>query len=147
MGKICAALAIVSLLVPGIAARAQGPSLRGHVVMITDSKVIVRGDDGRTYTVNTAAVDLEELGALEPGHAVGVTTEGAGPTGGLIGGSSVTFEASDGTVLFLDLARIGGRRPAVEANAPATLIHESGPQGPVPVWIEPRKGRPAASGR
>lgn len=165
MKKLRAAVAILALLGTSAAAQAQAPGVRGHVVVITDSDVIVQGEDGRTYTVNTTGMDSRQVRALEPGHAVGVATRGAGPNGVLIGstinvnpaalkafarldgtvlavsGSRVTFEGSDGNIVLVDLPPMVGRAPAVELNTPATLIYESGPRGPIAVWIEGRRAR------
>lgn len=81
---------LVLLLVAGGLAPAWGQTrvsveLRGQVVEITDSELIVRGDDGRLHFVNTAAIPTEELGALNPGDEVAITTKGEsarGPIGG-----------------------------------------------------------------
>jgi hypothetical protein len=62
-----------------------GVELRGQVVEITDSELVVRGDDGRLHFVNTAAIPIEELGALNPGDEVAIITRGEsarGPIGG-----------------------------------------------------------------
>jgi len=48
----------------------SGPELRGRIEQITDSELIVRGEDGRRHFVDTAAIPSAELGApLDRGHA------------------------------------------------------------------------------
>lgn len=67
--------------------------LRGNVVAVHDSDVVVRGDDGRTYVVNTSGLDANTAQSLQPGQAVSVTARSAGQ-GGILVGSAVKAESS-----------------------------------------------------
>lgn len=82
---VATGVAVLLLVVGGLApawgqARA-GVELRGQVVEITDSELVVRDEDGQLHFVNTAAIPTEEMGALEPGDEVTITIKGEGPRG------------------------------------------------------------------
>ncbi len=74
-------LLVAGELAPAWGQARAGVELRGQVVEITDSELIVRGEDGRLHFINTAAIPTEELGALEPGDEVTITTKGESPRG------------------------------------------------------------------
>ena len=59
----------------------SGPELRGRIEQITDSELVVRGEDGRLHFVDTAAMPSPELSVLNPGDAVAITTKGDGARG------------------------------------------------------------------
>src|SRR5262249_18114812 len=67
--------------------------LRGNVVAVHDSDVIVRGDDNRTYVVNASGVDQSTVQGLKSGQAVSVTARSAGQNGVLVA-SAVKTESS-----------------------------------------------------
>jgi hypothetical protein len=82
MVRTVAALAV--LLVSVCQAWGQtvpGPELRGRIEQMTDSELIVRGEDGRLRFVDTAAMPSAELGVLTPGDDVTITTKGEGARG------------------------------------------------------------------
>jgi len=58
----------------------SGPELRGRIEQITDSELVVRGEDGLHF-VDTAAIPSPELSVLNPGDAVAITTKGDGARG------------------------------------------------------------------
>ena len=51
----------------------SGPELRGRIEQMTDSELVVRGEDGRLHFVDTAAMPSAELGVLTPGDEVAIT--------------------------------------------------------------------------
>jgi hypothetical protein len=51
----------------------SGPELRGRIEQMTDSELVVRGEDGRLHFVDTAAMPSAELGMLTPGDEVAIT--------------------------------------------------------------------------
>lgn len=67
---VMAGLVLVGLMIGFAPATGQGRAgteLRGELVEITDSELVVRGPDGRLEFVNTAAIPSDELAVLEPG--------------------------------------------------------------------------------
>ena len=79
------ALAVVLVvsggLVPAWGQTRAGVELRGQIEQITDSELIVRGQDGRLYFVDTAAMPSAELGVLNPGDEVAITIKAESPRG------------------------------------------------------------------
>jgi hypothetical protein len=137
-------------------------NVKGAVVSAKDSTLIVRGDDDRTYVVNTAGVDSATTEKLKPGQAVTVAAGTTGQNGVIIassiepgaegtkqfhavngtvtsaGTSTITFKTRDGIEIPMDLSQIVGPPPRVRAREPATLIYEQSRQTALaPVWIEP----------
>ena len=79
-----ALIALTTLLVsvgPAWGQTVSGPELRGRIEQITDSELIVRGEDDRLHFVDTAAIPSVELGVLNPGDDVVITTKGDGGRG------------------------------------------------------------------
>lgn len=77
-------IALTTLLVsvgPAWGQTVSGPELRGRIEQITDSELIVRGEDDRVHFVDTAAIPSVELGVLNPGDDVVITTNGDGGRG------------------------------------------------------------------
>lgn len=144
--------------------------LTGTVVVNEGSTFVLRASDGRTYRVDTAALDPQKGRALQPGQAVTVTAHGGGQAGVLTatdvatdakgGGKSfqtvggtiqestgqrVLFKTRDGLVVPVDVSNIKGL-PYLAANQPATLYYEQGArQEIVGVWIQPGSSQAAAS--
>src|SRR2546422_550469 len=69
--------------------------LRGNVVAVHDSDIVVRGDDGRTYVVNTSGLDASTAQSLKPGQAVSVTARSAGQ-GGVLNAIGVAVDERRG---------------------------------------------------
>lgn len=145
-----------------------GQTLRGNVVLAEDTRLVVRGDDGRTYVVDTPSAEAAATPRLQPGQAVNVTARGDGGTlaasrvepgeGGAktfytvrgavesVTGSQVTFKTVEGMRVPLDLSRVVGRKPDLAPNQPATLVYEQRPAAAVAaVWIEPDRVQPSAA--
>jgi hypothetical protein len=74
-------LLVSAALAPAGAQPPPGVELRGRVEQITDNELIVRGEDGRLRFVDTAAMPSAQLGALNPGDDVVITTRGDSPRG------------------------------------------------------------------
>lgn len=184
--KVLALLATLILISPGLSAAQSssggglggvidtlggilgigGGRMHGHVVLVKGDTIVVRGDDGRTLSLDASKTDPRVRGVLKPGDGVTVTLakprEGeprdtrtaiadlqldppsqAGKSWQRVEGtvqeaskSTVTFRTRDGLVLPLDVSGISGL-PVLQPAQPATLIYEQGRQGPVAVWIEP----------
>src|SRR5436190_22314524 len=56
-----------------------GRTVRGHVVQHREATLVLRSDDARTYTVNTAGLDPSGLRNLREGRPVAVTLKSKGP--------------------------------------------------------------------
>src|SRR5215813_7348018 len=130
---------------------------------------IVRGDDDRTYVVNTSGVDLSAVQGLKPGQAVSVTARSTGQNGVLVAsavksessptknfqtiegtvesvnGTKITFKTPNGLSLPLDLRQVVGRTPNLQPNTPATLTVEQDRDALTAVWIEPRASQAGAA--
>jgi hypothetical protein len=143
-------------------------TVRGHVVQHREATLVLRGDDRRTYTINTAALDAAAMRGLKEGQPVVVAVKTGGEstmpiassvtpgeqaakqfrrvegTVESVGDDRITFRTHEGTVLALDRTRIIGDAPRVVANEPATLVYERDPQF-AGVWIEGRDVQPSAA--
>src|SRR5215813_6625497 len=143
--------------------------LRGNVVAVHDSDVIVRGDDNRTYVVNASGVDQSTVQGLKSGQAVSVTARSAGQNGVLVAsavktessptknfqtiegtvesvnGTKITFKTPNGLTLPWDLRQVVGRAPSLQPNTPATLTVEQDRDALTAVWIEPRASQAGAA--
>jgi hypothetical protein len=91
--------------------------VRGNVVAVHDTDVVVRGDDARTYVVNTSGGTQ----GLKPGQPVSVTARSAGQKGVLVASALKTessptknFQTIEGTVA---VGPSPGRRPGADAPA------------------------------
>lgn len=135
--------------------------LQGHVVVARPGDLIVRGQDGRTYHVDTAGVDRSQVQSLQSGQPVVVETRGATRDGVVqarsiqpgsgerksfataegtvvsIEGARVTFRTDSGFTIPADLSQIVGRQPALTPNQRATLYYEQGPSTIAALWVEP----------
>lgn len=144
--------------------------VRGHVVKNREATLVLRSDDARTYTINTAALDVDGLRRLRDGRPVAVTLKSPGPGGmpiatavDLQAGPAKVFRRVDGTVeavsedaitlrtndgmrFTLDPGRIVGEPPQVAVREPITLVYEQEPRV-AGVWIESRDVQPAAAPR
>src|SRR5207302_9461873 len=144
--------------------------VHGHVVQHREATLVLRGDDDRTYTINTADLDLEALRGLRDGRPVAVALKssvaGAMPiavslqqtngatkvfrrvegTVGTVSDDQIRFTTHEGMRLTLDRARIVGETPPVTPNEAATLVYEQEPRI-AGVWIETREVQPAAAPR
>ena len=145
-------------------------TVRGHVVQHREATLVLRSDDDRTYTINTADLDLETLRGVRDGRPVAVALkspvpgtmpiavslqQAAGPTKVFrrVEGTVVTvsddqirFTTQDGMTLTLDRGRIVGDAPHVAPNETATIVYEQEPRI-AGVWIETREVQPAATPR
>src|SRR5437867_11820903 len=134
--------------------------VRGNVVAVHDTDVVVRGDDARTYVVNTSGIDQSGTQGLKPGQPVSVTARSAGQNGVLVASALKTessptknFQTIEGTVesvdgtqtLPLDLRQVVGRAPTLQPNTPATLTVEQDRGTLTAVWIEPRTSQAGAA--
>lgn len=144
--------------------------LHGTVVVAHDTTLVVRGDDKRTYRIDTASIDPGTRQGLTTGQAVDVTVRGSGQgvltateltpgartssqttfnrvTGTIqeSSASRVLFKTRDGLTLPVDVSQIRGL-PYLPDNQPATLFYEQGPQqNIVAVWIEPGDAQTSTS--
>jgi hypothetical protein len=144
--------------------------IHGTVVLIDGSTLVLRGDDHRTYRVDTASLEPARRTALRPGQVVTVTARGGGQGGVLVASDlqpeasgagttyqtvsgtiqeaspqRVLFKTRDGLVLPIDVAQMSGL-PYLGANQPATLYYEPGNnQQIVGVWLQPGASQPSAS--
>lgn len=145
-------------------------TLRGHVVQHREATLVLRGDDDRTYAINTADLDLDTLRGLRDGRPVSVAlkspvpgampiavslTQVAGPTKVFqrvegtveaVSDDRIRFTTHEGMRLMLDRARIVGEVPHVAPNDSATLVYEQEPRF-AGVWIETREVQPSATPR
>jgi hypothetical protein len=146
-------------------------TLRGHVVQHREATLVLRGDDARVYTVNTAALDTAALARLKDGLPVVVSLKHEAPdattmpiasairpTDGArkefrraegtvqsVNDDRVVFRARDGRTVTLDRARIAGEAPHVVVHEAATLVYEQEPRV-AGLWIETRETvEPSAS--
>ena len=145
-------------------------TVQGHVVQHREGTLILRGEDARTYTINSAGLDLTTLRSLRDGRPVTVTLKSS-PDGGMPVAASlkhaegpakvfrrvegtvdavtddrITFTTHGGNILTLDRARIIGEALHVAPNETATLVYEQEPRL-AGVWIESREVQPAAAPR
>jgi hypothetical protein len=145
--------------------------LHGHVVQHREATLVLRGEDERTYTINTAGLDLGVLRALRDGRPVDVAVKSPAVGGGMpiavslresagpskvfrrvegvvdaVDDERIRFTTRDGATLVLDRSQIVGERPRVAPNETATLIYEQEPRM-AGVWIETREVEPAAAPR
>jgi hypothetical protein len=142
-------------------------TVRGHVVQHREATLVLRSDDERTYTINTAALGFAALHALRDGRSVTVSLKdslpGAMPIAvalepadgsvkrfqrvegsvEAVDDERITFRARDGRRLSLERARIVGDAPHVWPSETATLIYQDEPRV-AGVWIESRDVEPAA---
>lgn len=145
--------------------------IHGTVVLNEGSTFILRGDDHRTYRVDTASLEPSKRTALTKGQLVTVTARGGGQGGVLVAtelqpeasgsgatyqsisgtiqeanGQRVLFKTRDGLVLPVDVSQMNGL-PYLAANQPATLYYEQGGnnQQVVGVWLQPGSSQPSAS--
>ena len=145
-------------------------TVRGHVVRHREATMVLRGDDDRTYTINTADLDLETLRGLRDGRPVAVALKspvpGAMPiavslqqtngptkvfrraegTVDMVSDDQIRFTTHEGMRVTLDRTRIVGETPPVAPNETATLVYEQEPRI-AGVWIETREVQPAAAPR
>ncbi len=149
--------------------RSGQSSLTGHVVVLRDNELVLRGQDGKTYVINTSAVNQQALAQVAPGQEVSVSlrpgqnqaliAESVQPASGArqafqttngtvqsVSGSRVTFRTDAGMTIPVDLSQVAGRVPPFQPNQPATLYYESqAPQSSlVAVWLEPQSGLAAS---
>lgn len=128
--------------------------VRGHVVYVRDTTLIVRADDGQTYMVDATAVSSTARASLTPGQPVTIVGK-PGPKSYLLvasdvrrdgGGqaaksfkklhgvvqsanaSTVTLRTDEGRLLSLDAAQIKGQQPQVKSGDAATVVYEEGAQ-------------------
>ena len=145
-------------------------TVRGHVVQSREATLVLRGQDARTYTINTAGLDVDGVRRLRDGWPVAVTLKSPGP-GAMPIATSVTREAGpakafrrvegvvddvsderivfrtrEGQTLVLDRNRIIGEPPRVVAQESGTLFFEEEPRV-AGVWIETREIVPSAAPR
>jgi hypothetical protein len=76
-----ALLLVSGVLAPAWSQTVSGPELRGRIEQMTDSELVVRGEDGRLHFVDTAAMPSAELSVLRPGDDVVIATKGDGARG------------------------------------------------------------------
>ncbi|HYE92469.1 MAG TPA: hypothetical protein VEA38_15680 [Terriglobales bacterium] len=184
MGRIVTAMALLLVLGPGTALGQTDRgvldilpdvlglkrTVRGHVVQHREATLVLRGDDRRTYTINTAGLEREAMTRLKEGQpvVVGVKPGGESPMAiatsvepgagapkvfrrveGTIESVSedrVVFKARDGMTLVIERARIIGEAPRVMPQELATVVYEQEP-GLAGVWIDSRDSQPSATPR
>jgi hypothetical protein len=78
---VTALLLLTASVVPAWGQTVSGPELRGRVEEIRDIELVVRGEDGRLHFVDTAGMPSAELGVLNPGDDVTISTKGDGARG------------------------------------------------------------------
>ena len=142
---------------------------RGHVVQHREATLVLRGEDGRTYTINTAGLDASALRRLKEGRPVIVAldrssnpdampiaasvADGSGPAKTFrrvdgvveaVDGSRITVTTPQGLRLTLDGARVVGEAPRAVEHEAATLVYEEEP-ALAGVWIDAREIQPSAS--
>jgi hypothetical protein len=135
--------------------------LRGHVVAVHSDDVVVRGNDGRTYTISAGGLDPQRLAdTLRPGQPVEVKLgqAGDGPVAASIEADAtgrpqsfrtvsgsvesvapdrIEFRTTEGFVIPLDLKQIVGHKPSVSPGESATLTYDVSGQNPLTaLWIE-----------
>ena len=144
--------------------------VRGHVIQNREATLVLRSEDDRTYTINTAALDIDGVRRLRDGRPVAVTLKNPGPEGMPIASAvdlqsgpakvfrridgtveavtddAITFKGHDGKTFTLDRARIVGEEPRVAPHEPGVLVYEQEPRL-AGVWIESRDVQPAAAPR
>jgi hypothetical protein len=146
-----------------------GERLRGHVVAVQGTEIIVRAQDGRTYAIDASRADRAGLQALAAGQPVSVAVQGdrgeqqrlvatgvqaeSGPRKtfqtvagtvvsgpGSTAGSRLTFRTREGFTVPLDPAAMVGAR--LDTSAPSTLYYEY-EQAPgsnlTAVWVDTRE--------
>ena len=141
----------------------------GYVVQHREATLVLRGDDRRVYTINTAGLDRSALSRLKDGRPVTVELKRAtkadampiaasvaarsGPTKifrrvegtvAAVSDETITFRTREGLTLALDATRIVGEPPRVDANETATLIYEQEPTV-AGVWIDTSETQPSAA--
>jgi hypothetical protein len=147
------------------------PSARGHVVQHREATLVLRGDDRRIYTINTAGLDQTAMARLKDGLPVTVALKsGSGPDAmpiasfveerrgapkvfrrvdgvvEAVDGDRVTVKTADGIVLTLDRSRVVGEAPRVVEGETATLVYEEEP-ALAGVWIDTHDVQPSAGMR
>jgi len=145
-------------------------TVRGHVVQHREGTLVLRGDDDRTYTINTVDLDLSALRGVRDGRPVAVALKSPVPetmpiavslqpadgptkvfrrvegTVDAVSDDQIRFTTRDGRTVTLDRGRIVGEAPYVVPNETATLVYEEEPRT-AGVWIEMREVQPAAAPR
>ena len=142
---------------------------RGHVVQHREATLVLRGEDGRTYTINTAGLESSAVSRLKDGRSVIVAldrgsnpdampiaasvADGAGPAKTFrrvdgvveaVDGSRITVRTPQGLRLTLDGARVVGEAPRAIVDEAATLVYEEEP-ALAGVWIDAHEIQPAAT--
>ena len=141
----------------------RGGQVRGHVVQATGPQLILRAEDGRTYSVDTSSLPAAEWRNLQPGDAVAVTAKRSGTATDLlvaervqpdssmprasyqtvrgtiqsVDGSEATVRTDDGKTMALDISSLpAAARPT--SYQPATIVYEAGraTSRPKAVWAE-----------
>jgi hypothetical protein len=187
MRRIAIAIAISALLFPLGPAAAQSKlgsvldvlsgvlgndqRLRGHVVHLRDTTLIVRADDGQTYMVDATAVEAATRTSLTPGQPVTIVGK-PGPKSYLLvasdvrredrgqaaksfkklhgvvqsaTASTVTIRTDEGRLVSLDATQIKGQQPQVKSGDAMTAIYEEGAQRKlIARWLEPDQSTAAA---
>jgi uncharacterized protein (DUF2237 family) len=141
--------------------------VRGHVVLATGPQLILRGDDGRTYSVDTSSLPAAEWRNLQPGDAVTVAASRSATAGDTlvadriqadssasranyqtargtvqsVMGSEAMMRTDDGRTLALDISSLPATaRPT--PNQTVTVVYEAGrgTSRPTALWAEPGGG-------
>ena len=144
--------------------------VRGHVVENREATLVLRGQDARTYTINTAGLDVAGVRRLRDGQPVAVTLKSPGPGGmpiaeavdlgsgprkafrrveGVVEAVSedeIRFRTREGRTITVDRARFIGEPPRVAAQESGTLVYEEEPRL-AGVWVDTREAQPAATPR
>ena len=137
--------------------------LQGHVVLATGPHLIFRGDDGRTYTVDMAALPAADWRDLQPGDSVALVAKKGSNADTLIArriqpnssapraayrtahgtvqsvtGSEATLRTAEGRMLTLDLSSLP-RTSRPTPNQPATIVYEQqrGTRRGTALWVQP----------
>lgn len=144
---------------------------RGHVIQHREATLVLRGEDRRIYTINTAGLDVSAMTHLKEGHPVIVALDrgtepdampiaasvaaGSGPTKTFrrvealveaVDGQRITVKTREGVTLTLDGSRIVGEAPRVAPHEITTLVYEQEP-ALAGVWIDTCEIQPSATPR
>ncbi|HEV8281669.1 MAG TPA: hypothetical protein VGQ02_07430 [Candidatus Limnocylindrales bacterium] len=138
--------------------------LRGHVVHIRDTAVVMRAEDGQTYVVDATQIDSRKLESLTVGQGITVVGKPGSKSFTLmasdirrdergqaskplkkvhgvvqsVSGSNVTFRTDEGRLLSVDAAQIKGPQLQVKSGDAMTLVYEDTAQRKVLArWLEP----------
>jgi hypothetical protein len=149
-------------LVSGVLGK-DARAVRGRVVLATPTGLIVRADDGRTYTVDTSALPAASWQNLQPGQAVTIAAKPGPSADRLIAariqpdpskpaaayqtargtvqsvtGSEAMVRTADGRTLALDISSLPSTARPTPGQS-ATVVYDAQAQSgrPTALWMQP----------